>query len=154
MVWKKRPYLIFCVQCPNGQGPSIHWSLDCVFLPSLVLGYNFMLIIVLIMTRFFPLYRAKLFIGRLGSQEISNFIPPWPWNPWVVVSLSGSFLCQAFLENVFLWKDKWQIRDERWHIRDNTSVESIHYVTTKTQPKPCLNLNCRWVWHKKGVSQQ
>ena len=73
---KKHPNLIFCVQCPNGQGPSVHWSLDCVFLPSLVLGYNFMLIIVLMMTRFFPLFRAKLFTGKLGSQEISNFIPP------------------------------------------------------------------------------
>ena len=36
-----------------------------------------MLIIVLMMTRFFPLFRAKLFTGKLGSQEISNIIPPW-----------------------------------------------------------------------------
>ena len=35
-----------------------------------------MLIIVLMMTRFFPLFQAKLFTGKLGSQEISNFIPP------------------------------------------------------------------------------
>ena len=26
---------------------------------------------------FFSLFRAKLFTGKLGSQEISNFIPPW-----------------------------------------------------------------------------
>ena len=24
-----------------------------------------------------PLFQAKLFTGKLGSQEISNFIPPW-----------------------------------------------------------------------------
>ena len=32
--------------------------------------------IILMMTRFFPLFRAKLFTGKSGSQEISNFIPP------------------------------------------------------------------------------
>ena len=37
-----------------------------------------MLIIVLMMMRFFPLFRAKLFTGKLGSQEISNFIPDSP----------------------------------------------------------------------------
>ena len=25
----------------------------------------------------FPLFQAKLFTGKLGSQEISNFLPPW-----------------------------------------------------------------------------
>ena len=29
-----------------------------------------------LMTRFFPLFRAKLFTGKLGSHEISNIIPP------------------------------------------------------------------------------
>ena len=50
--------------------------MSSVFLPSLDFGYNFMLIIVLMMMRFFPFLRAKLFTGKLGSQEISNFIPP------------------------------------------------------------------------------
>ena len=35
------------------------------------------------MTRFFPLFRAKFFTGKLGSQEISNLIPPW-WIAWWV----------------------------------------------------------------------
>ena len=50
--------------------------LDCVFLTSLVIGYNFTWIIVSIMMRFFPLFRAKLFTRKLGFPEISNFIPP------------------------------------------------------------------------------
>ena len=51
--------------------------LDCVFLTSLVIGYNFAMIIVWMMTQFFPLFQAKLFTGKLGSHEISNIIPPW-----------------------------------------------------------------------------
>ena len=77
---KKTPVFDFFCQMSKWAGAfstSVHWSLDCVFLPSLVLGYNFMLIVVLMMTGFFPLVRAKLFTGKIGSQEISNFIPPW-----------------------------------------------------------------------------
>ena len=47
----------------TGQGQSVNWSLDCVFLTSLVIGYNFTLIIIWMMMQFFPLFNG-------------NFIPP------------------------------------------------------------------------------
>ena len=34
-------------------------------------------------TRFFPLFRAKSFSGKLGSQEISNFLLPCPWQTFM-----------------------------------------------------------------------
>ena len=61
---------------------------------SLVFGYNFMFIIVLMMTRVFPLFRAKLITGKLGSHELSNILPPWVSQPlaykWNLAQLSLS----------------------------------------------------------------
>ena len=48
----------------RGRGPQINWSFGCVFLTSLVIGYNF----VWMMMRFFPpLFWAKL-------------LESFPWN--------------------------------------------------------------------------
>ena len=111
----------------------MHWSLDCVFLPSLVLGYNFMLISVFMMTRFFPLFRAKLFTRKLGSQEISNFIPPWrrysPNNTYVCLFLNFQCILHIFTVKQLLSIQKEVITRGRhcqnaWYLGFNELVNS------------------------------
>ena len=61
--FKKHPGLIFIAYCLNGTGAInklIPW------------------LIVWLMARFFPLFWAKLFSGKLVFHKISHFIPPCP----------------------------------------------------------------------------
>ena len=74
---KKHPGLIFIAHCPNGTGAIsklIPWL--CIFDESCH-WLQFRVDYCVDDGAIFPLFRAKLFTGKLGSHEISNILPPW-----------------------------------------------------------------------------
>ena len=89
-----------------------HQYIDCVFLPSLALGYNFMLIIVLMMMQFFPLFRAKLLV-------LSAVI--WPTLLVALLALGALLALARSLANIILILTcslaHWQISSLFWPAR-------------------------------------
>ena len=57
-VWSSPPTV------QSGQGPSVNWYLDCVFLISLVIGYN--LLIIWMMMQFFPIVFGEIIYRKIG----------------------------------------------------------------------------------------
>ena len=54
---------------------SVNCSLDCVFLTSLVIGYNFALIIVWMMTQFFPVVSGEIIYWKIRFPRNFKFYP-------------------------------------------------------------------------------
>ena len=59
----------------TGQGPSVNWFLDCVFLTSLVIGCNFTLIIVWMMMLFFCIVSDEIIYWKIRFPGNIKFYP-------------------------------------------------------------------------------
>ena len=82
-------HIWFSCPCPNRQGPSVHWSLDCVFLPHLFLATTLCWLLSWWLCDFSRCFRRNYLLENQVPRKFQILSHPVFWyrhEIWVTVS--------------------------------------------------------------------